>query len=418
MSQSDALKQAEHTEEKPAGRNQVVVVGAVVCLIIVLIASIVRSLSSSGTAAPSVAVDSTQPTQTQQRTNVGDGQLRSFLGAIQEEPVERNNVIEPAGTNPFNIIPGSLTPPVAASPEEGQYILQALQGDINGNVTVQPLDSGSLELGDIVAPTTVSTASDVSVRAAELRATISRLEEVNRRAVSPGYTEEVAMSDLAYLSDNGFPAPVAPNSADRSSGKLLPPGMLIQSVLVNELNSDVSSSFVAMVKYPVYDSARENILIPTGSRLYGSINSGERITNAIIQQRVTLQVRGVVLPNDTMIDLGSTAGLDVSGAGGVQGDTASHFWTRTLGTFGYAILSVGPGLTVSNGEAQSSVDEATGEVVEQVSSSFVPLAQQYASIVPTKIIPAGTLVNVVVEVPVYVEPYQAVTAVVDFGGIY
>lgn len=417
MTQSNAIKQTDHTDEKPAGQNQKLMIGLVAVVVIVLVASIVRSVSAPITNQPALA----DPTPEREQVSGDSSALRSFLGATQNTPAQSpDQNLEPENPSPSGVREGftapSFTTPISSNDEQQQYVLMALQSDINGNVTIEALDSGSsqtavpaMNAGFPSAPGS----SDVATRAAELRSTIARLEEVNRRASLPGYTEANALADLAQTASQ---APSSPAPQTRSAtAKLLPPGALIQSVLSVELNSDVSSTFSAIVKYPVYDSRRENILIPTGSRLYGRLGT-QQMVNEIIQQRVTLQVQGVVLPNDQIIDLNNATGLDESGAGGVQGSTESHFWVRTLGTFGYAVLSVGPGLTVSNGDPQSSIDQATGVAVERFSENFVPLANQYASLVPTKTIPIGTPINVVVEVPIYVEPFASVAPVVNFGG--
>ncbi|MDP2129207.1 MAG: TrbI/VirB10 family protein [Pseudohongiella sp.] len=412
MTQSNAIKQADHTDEKPAGQNQKLMIGLVAVVVIVLVASIVRSVTAPNSSQTTLA----EPTQERERSSGESGALRSFLGATQTAPAE-SRVQEPSQTNGGFIAP-TFTTPISSNEDQHQYVLMALQSDINGNVTIEALESGTSQMPVPVMNAGLSTglgSSDVGVRAAELRTTIARLEEANRRASAPGYSEANVLADLSQMATQTQPSPVP--EARSATAKLLPPGALIQSVLSVELNSDVSSTFSAMVKYPVYDTRRENILIPTGSRLYGRLGSG-RMTNEIIQQRVTLQVQGVVLPNDQIIDLSNAAGLDVNGAGGVQGSTESHFWARTLGTFGYAVLSVGPGLTVSNGDPESSIDQATGAAVEQFSENFVPLANQYASLVPTKTIPIGTPINVVVEVPIYVEPFAPVAHAVDFGGAF
>lgn len=414
MSQSNAIKQADHTDEKPAGQNQKLMIALVAVVVIVLMASIVRSVSAPSSNQISVSA----PPLAQEQQSTENAALRSFLGATQPAPAQTRDQTPPQnpGASGGGFASPTFTTPISSNDDQLQYVLMALQADINGNVTVESLDSGSSQtpLPPPTAGLSMGTgSSDVAARALELRSTIARLEEVNRRASVPGYTEANALEDLSQITDQ--PQSAAPSPVRSATAKLLAPGALIQSVLSVELNSDVSSTFSAIVKYPVYDTRRENILIPTGSRLYGRLGS-QRMVNEIIQQRVTLQVQGVVLPNDEIIDLNNAQGLDVFGAGGVQGSTQSHFWARTLGTFGYAVLSVGPGLTVSNGDAQSSIDQATGAAVEQFSENFVPLANQYASLVPTKTIPIGTPINVVVEVPIYVEPFASLAPVVDFGG--
>lgn len=412
MSQSDALKQTDSTDEKPAGKNQRVVVVAVVVLIIVLAASIIRSLTSPPT---SVQVQAPTPAS-QPSTSSAQGQgLESFLGAFQNgsrpdvspEPQERSRV------GRFLQDDLDLETPISASRAPSEFVTAALRDDINGNVVVEVQESPDVAAGQ--QPARPAQNAELAQRSADLSGTLERLREVNQRASRPGYSEEQALQDLAYIEQPNR-GQSAPEAARSPTARMISPGTVIQSVLQNDLNSDVSSSYVAIIKYPIYDSGRNNILVPVGSRLYGRITRGQAV-NQVIQNRLTLSVEGIVRPDDTLIDLQSATGLDSAGAGGLQGSTDHHFWARTMGAFGFAVLSIAPSITVSEGEPQSSVDEATGAAAQRFGEAFTPLAQQYASIVPTKNVPAGTALNVVVELPVFVEPYSPVARPVDFGGI-
>lgn len=412
MSQSDALKQTDSTDEKPAGKNQMVVIVAVVALIIVLAASIIRSLTAPPT---SVQVQAPTPAPQTGGPTVQDRGLESFLGSFQNASVaaDRQDPQEGGRVGRFLQEDLNLETPITAARAPSEFVTAALRDDINGNVVVEVQESPTTT----TRPQTVSPTqnAELAQRSADLSGTLERLREVNQRASRPGYSEEQALQDLAYIEQ---PAPDQNSAAAARSAteRMIPPGTVIQSVLQNELNSDVSSSYVAIIKYPIYDSRRSHVLVPVGSRLYGRITRGQAV-NEVIQNRLTLTVEGIVRPDDTLIDLQSAVGLDNSGAGGLQGSTDHHFWARTMGAFGFAILSIAPSITVSEGEPQSSVDEATGAAAQRFGEAFTPLAQQYASIVPTKVVPAGTALNVVVELPVFVEPYSPVARPVDFGGI-
>lgn len=412
MSQSDALKQRESTDEKPAGPNNTLVIGLAASLAVILVASLVRSITSGGGGAPIVEdLEYQEPIDTRQRAP-----LQSFLSETLSGSQQPDQTPPTPREQPQAGLATTFVPPVRESARaDSDYVLMALQGDINGNVVIETLDAFNPAF-DATAPgmgaVPRETRTEVSSRAADLQSTIAQLEELNRRAAAPGYDQNAAISDLNNL--RGAVPTAAPSPERTPTSRLLAPGVVIQSVLSNEINSDVPASFSALVKYPVYDSARQNILIPTGSRLVGRVGTS-RMTNEIIQQRVTLQVQSIILPNDTLINI-EAAGLDAAGAGGVSGRTDSHFWARTTGTFGYAILGVAPSLTITNGDPQSAVDQATGQFLQQFSENFIPLASQYASLVPTRIIPPGTAVNVVIEVPVYVEPYSPVRPRIDFGG--
>ena len=384
---------------------------SVVALVIVLIASIVRSVTAPATiSAPSTPESMPTPSA----PTVQGQPLQSFLGSMQSNssaPAPNQTATERPRVGQLLPSDMNLSTPISGTSDPSEYVTNALREDINGNVVVEVAELPAR----VQEPLPPAQANELQRRSADLSNTLARLQEVNRRASQPGYSEEQALQDLAYI-DQPSGAAAQPSEPRSPSAKMIPPGTLIQSVLQNELNSDVSSNYVAIVKYPIYDSSREHILVPVGSKLFGRITQGQA-ANQIIQRRMTLTVEGISRPDDTIIDLNSSIALDRSGAGGLQGDTNHHFWARAMGAFGFAILSIAPSATVSNGEPQSSIDDATGAAAERFGESFTPLAQQYASIVPTNVVPPATPLNVVVEFPIYVEPYAPVGRSVDFGGL-
>ena len=138
--------------------------------------------------------------------------------------------------------------------------------------------------------------------------------------------------------------------------------------------------------------------------------------NAIIRDQVALVADTLTRPDGRILALALPA-QDSAGAGGVSGKTDSHFLARTLGTVAFALFSIGPALAVDNGQPQSSRDEATARVVDQTGQTFVPLAQQYASIVPTTIISPGTRLRLLVDFPLDIDPWADSRPFVNFGAI-
>lgn len=408
MSQSDALNQTESTDEKPAGRDSKLVMVTAGIIIIALFASVYRSMTAPAAELSATAPD--QPSTSQRPTNTSS-ELNTFISqeplASPPMPVEGGN----APASPTRSLLAGLQPSAVLSEDQQALIDAALRDDINGNVSPLAIDFGS----PIQPSVPSSTNNAVGARSQELRDSLARLESLRTRASDPGYTELDAYADLDSLTPlASLPVEASADSIDPNA-KTLPVGSLIQTSLMFELNSDVSTQFVSMVRYPVYDASRQFILIPTGAKLFGRVAAAGS-TNAIIQQRLLLQAEGVSMPDGSIIDLSAQA-LGKDGATGVQGSTDNHLLTKTAGTFAYGVLAIAPPLAVSNGEAQSAQDEAAGEAAKQFGDAFNPLANQYASIVPTHIIPARTEVNVLTDSLVHLIPYATTATTVNYGGL-
>lgn len=91
-------------------------------------------------------------------------------------------------------------------------------------------------------------------------------------------------------------------------------GKMIDAVLETTLNTDLPGSLRAVISRDIYAEAGKNILIPHGSRLIGSYNSGIQIG----QQRVIITWGRVIRPDGVDIDIASS-GTDQLGRSGMSG---------------------------------------------------------------------------------------------------
>lgn len=135
-------------------------------------------------------------------------------------------------------------------------------------------------------------------------------------------------------------------------------GKVIDAVLETAINTDLPGSLRAVVSRDVYAERGRNVVIPKGSRLIGSYNTG--ILRG--QDRVYIIWTRVIMPDGTDIEIDSEA-IDQLGRSGVKGDVDNRYFE----VFSASILSsaITIGLAIV---AEQVIDKNTkgGSRVEEV----------------------------------------------------
>jgi type IV secretory pathway VirB10-like protein len=153
---------------------------------------------------------------------------------------------------------------------------------------------------------------------------------------APGTSADTSAIEQHASADERFAAKVAAGSVDTATAQrvgdtrlLVLQGTTIPAVTETGINSDVPGYIRAVVSRDVKGFDGSSVLIPRGSKLIGQYKSGI----AAGQSRAFVVWSRLVTPEGVSIDIGSPA-VDATGAGGIKGETNSHFLKR----FGSAIL--------------------------------------------------------------------------------
>jgi len=112
-------------------------------------------------------------------------------------------------------------------------------------------------------------------------------------------------------------------------------GTVIPAVLVTPVTSDAPGSITARVTRDVYDDVRaQHLLIPKGSRLYGTYMNevGEG------QERILMAFSRLIYPDGKSVRLSGFGGGDAMGRSGVPAEVNNHFW-KMFGT-GFLIAGI------------------------------------------------------------------------------
>ena len=168
-------------------------------------------------------------------------------------------------------------------------------------------------------------------------------------------------------------------------------GTLIQASLETALDSSLPGQVSAIVNYPVWSFDQSQVLIPSGSRVFGSYSSDV----AIGQGRILIGWTRLVTPDGQSVTL-SAFGGDQMGRSGVTGHVNTRFGTR----FGNAALISLVGAMPAIAAAQVS-DDATSELVEDLgadlSTTTNAAAAQYATLPPIITVEQGTAITIMVD---------------------
>lgn len=132
---------------------------------------------------------------------------------------------------------------------------------------------------------------------------------------APDSSTDVASASSSSGSDNGGFSYSAPSS------DVLQAGTVIPVMLYSGINTDTAGQVTAQVESDVYDTATgSNLLIPAGSRIIGSYESGANESG-----RVHVTFSTIVLPDGGSYSVGSSmVAVDGQGYNGIQGNLHRH----------------------------------------------------------------------------------------------
>ena len=193
-------------------------------------------------------------------------------------------------------------------------------------------------------------------------------------------------------------ASVAPAKVDdynQSSGKSyrVLAGTVIETVLLNRINSDFSGPVNCLVTSPTYSHDRQRVLIPEGSKVLGEAQK----LAALGQKRVALAFHRLIMPDGFSISLDQFKGLNQIGETALRDKVNNHYF-RIFG------MSVALGLIsgFSNrgvtyyGPGSSGTDIYRSGVADSLSQSSQRILDRYINILPTVTIREGHRVKVYV----------------------
>jgi len=182
----------------------------------------------------------------------------------------------------------------------------------------------------------------------------------------------------------------------RAPDALLVRGTYLRCVLETRIITDVPGYTSCLLTEPVYSINGRTLLLPKGSKIYGSYNGGP------VAKRVDVIWDRITTPNGIDVAM-SSPGTDGLGGAGVPGQFTTH-WPQRIASalmisliadaFKYAAAENGPETTTVNGSGfavQSPYESSTARTMERLANQA--LDQQRP---PTVTVNQGTVMNVYV----------------------
>jgi type IV secretion system protein VirB10 len=166
-------------------------------------------------------------------------------------------------------------------------------------------------------------------------------------------------------------------------------GTLINAVLETALDSTRPGQTRAVVTRDVYGFDGKRLLIPRGTRLYGSYEADV----AQGQQRAQIHWTRLLRPDGVSVALDSPA-ADPLGRAGVAGKVNNHFFQRLGNALLGTTANLGSALVTRSIAPSSPVVVAVPGATQSVSQSVTPSSTQ---IVPTLTVRQGTRITVFVQ---------------------
>ncbi|EGJ6041347.1 TPA: TrbI/VirB10 family protein [Escherichia coli] len=183
-------------------------------------------------------------------------------------------------------------------------------------------------------------------------------------------------------------------------------GTIIPGVLISGVNSDLPGQIIAQVRENVYDSATgQNLLIPAGSRLIGTYDSGVTLG----QSRALVAWNRIIYPDSSSVNLDLMPGADMGGYAGFNDKVNNHYFR----IFGHGLLlsmfSAGIQLSMpqkNTGDGYDAQQIMAAELGRQMGQLGMEMARRNMDIQPTLEIRPGYQFNVMVTKDIILPTWQ------------
>lgn len=179
---------------------------------------------------------------------------------------------------------------------------------------------------------------------AKLALALQELENERKKNVS----EKTSEIPAAYTSPIGVKLEHAMNGLEN-----IAVGTLLPTVLLTELTSDLPGETLAQIVRPVFDPSQKHILIPQGSKILLKYDSA-----SMSQNRISLKVSHLILPNGTSQPIEGMVSLDMQGSVGLH-DKVDHHYLNNL--FGMLIPDLASAAQVAGQTGSLKAENLVGE---------------------------------------------------------
>ena len=226
--------------------------------------------------------------------------------------------------------------------------------------------------------------------------------------------------------------PISANTADNTT-KLtnleytIATGKIIDGILETAINSESSGAIRAIISKDVFGEIGDKILIPKGSRVYGSYAIAESVT----QKRLLLTWNKIVRPDGIVVSM-SAETYDQSGSKGIEGDVETRYGEMFRNSLLYSFVTLGTAIAIekiagikgtqitSNGAVASTTISPAATAAQSVVESVQNIAEKMTDGItdelnPVISIPQGTPLKIMPSTDIVINtPYKRRTKSLNF----
>jgi len=175
-------------------------------------------------------------------------------------------------------------------------------------------------------------------------------------------------------------------------------GTVIESALVNRLDSSFAGPIITMVTNDAYSHDRQHVLIPAGTKCIGRTAAVESLG----QTRMAVSFHRLIMPDGYSVDLDQFEGLNQLGDTGLKDKVDHHY---------FQIFGVSIALGFLGAISQRELEEPFDSAGPQFARSAAQVLDRFLNILPTVTIREGHRVKV------YLTQDLGLPAYDDHGGI-
>ena len=224
------------------------------------------------------------------------------------------------------------------------------------------------------------------------------LKEIQPSPIPPPMSSSpAAKKDSAETPDDRkeeirTPAAASAGTANAAAGKtyVLFEGTILETVLINRLDSQFSGPVECLLSTNTYSNDRQHLLIPAGSKLLGE----SKKVDALGQKRLAVAFHRLLMPDGFSVSLDQFKGLNQIGDTGLRDQVNNHYFrifgaSLAIGALG-AVAQAGTGGILT----QSGTDRIREGFGQSMAQSSERILDRFLNILPTVTIREGHRVKV------------------------
>lgn len=210
---------------------------------------------------------------------------------------------------------------------------------------------------------------------------------------SAGANASSAERNLAFMEAGASAVEVTTSEYIANPSKTIVQGTMIGATLENAVNSSLPGNVIATVNEPVWSFDGAEVLVPSGSRVFGSYSSDIELG----QGRILVRWSRIVTPEGQSVQIAAFGGDD-QGRSGISGHVNTRFGARFGGAALISLIGALPAVAAAEYADNSEIAQDTAEDIgDNFGDATDSLLSEYASLPPIISVTQGAQVSIMVD---------------------